>query len=147
MSRCLWLIYERGDRWSRAVERFAPAMLPAGCDFRRETRPAASGSRSPAASGSQSELPTVVLYELAGDGWRERLQMLAGFAAEQWPPLQIVAFAPELRLPERSEPQLIAALRALGAAAVLRHPEQLPPLGRLVTRYANRERLPPRRRL
>lgn len=147
MSRCFWLIYEHGDRWSRAVERLAPAMLPPGCEFHRETRPAAGGGRSAATAGPTSELPTVVLYELVGDAWRERLQMLAGTAAEHSPPLQIVALAPELRLMEQRELQLIAALRGLGAAAVLRHPEQLPRLGRLVNRYTSRERLPTRRRL
>lgn len=78
----------------------------------------------------------MVLYELPIESPRETLQALARCAAFDSPPLQLVAFPAELRIAGRVELELTAALRQLGAGAVLRHPEHLWQVGRLVARHA-----------
>lgn len=128
---CTWLVCESGDRWRRAAERFAPAILPSGY----ECLPASPGEVR--ARAVHAPL-LVVLYELPTAQPRETLRSIALCAARRDGPLQLVALEPHFPRVAGAEAQLAAHIRSLGAAAVLRHPEQLPLVGRLVTRYAAR---------
>lgn len=131
MTRCQWLVCESADRWQRAVERFAPAILPSGF----ECLPASPGE----VRARLAQTPVlVILYELSVTKPRETLRSIAAAAARRDPPLQLVALAPDLPIDIGTETQLTARLRSLGAAAVLRHPEQLPVVGRLAARYVER---------
>lgn len=131
MTRCTWLVCEVRDRWQRSVERFAPAILPGEfeCMAARVGEVRARAVHTPL---------LVILYELPTARPRETLRSIAVCAARRDPPLQLVAMEPELPVDVGTEMQLAAHLRSLGAAAVLRHPEQLPLVGRLVARYVQR---------
>lgn len=133
---CTWLVCESGDRWRRAIERFAPAILPTGY----ECLPSTPGEVR--ARAVHTPL-LVVLYELRIAQPRETLRSIALCAARRDRPLQLVAFERHFPRDVGAEAYLAAHIRSLGASAVLRHPEQLPLVGRLVARHVARRSLQP----
>lgn len=172
MIGCTWIVSERGDRWRRAVHGFAPTILPGGFERlstgpsevpeavrRHRSLPTArigvksrtgvsafSGAAEAGKGSPTAARAVVVLYELPLENPRETLVAVARCAALEHPPLQLVAFAPELHVEGRAELELTAAVRQLGADAVLRHPEHLWQMGRFIARYVDRwEQLASRR--
>lgn len=131
MTACTWLVCEVNDRWQRTVERFAPEILPGGYEC-------LPGSPEEVRVRAAHTPALVILYELSRARSRETLHSIAACASRPEPPLQLVALELDFPRDAEIETQLAAQLRILGATAVLRHPEQLPLLGRLVAHYVAR---------
>ncbi|WP_164103359.1 hypothetical protein [Candidatus Laterigemmans baculatus] len=133
-SGCTWIVSEPGERWRRAVDRVAPPLF--GDRFER-----LCVGPGEIVETVQRRLPSaarrvVVLCELPLEHPGDSLAAIARCAALDRPPLQLIAVPQELPAEGPAELELAAGLRLLGAAAVLRHPEQLWQFARLVARYA-----------
>jgi len=118
-----WVVCEATDRWLTAIRRFAPEMMPA------PLIPAIQPVEPPKArellAGEGG--PAVILWEV-GDSLAAACDCLARTAITSPQLLQWVA-GPALSDRER------IMLSEFGCAAVIRHPEDLPKLTRMVHVY------------
>lgn len=118
-----WLICETGSRWLTAVRRFGPEMLPA------DLVPKIQSVTSDEILGSlQLSEPSIVLWEVHRDSLATICDSLAKSTAINPRALQIVACH---QLTQREQ----WCLTSFPVAAMVKHPEELPRLTRMMHVY------------
>jgi hypothetical protein len=118
--RCTWAVCETTQRWKRGISRFLPSDFESGVNaFLR------FGSIGETLALAMHVRPLVVFWEVRLNANAELFRAIAVVARLPDAPLQLVGIPAGWDLTHADFTDLAIKLRQLGAAAVLRNPEDL----------------------
>lgn len=119
----LFLICSQRDRWPRAMRRFMPGLVPPICSVQLQQCPP-----SDAGDLLAGRSRAIVLWDVIPTELGHYCDLIAKTAVASPSALQLAAVT-------SLSPAEQAALSELGVDAMVRHPEDLPKLGRLIHVY------------
>ena len=125
--RCTFAVCEATQRWKRGISRFLPSDFESGVNGLLRF-----GSIGETLALAMHVRPLVVFWEVGGSANAELFRAIAVVARLPDAPLQLVGIPAGWDLTDGDFTVLAMKLRQLGAAAVLRNPEDLRATMRLV---------------